>query len=81
MEKHSIERTSSWICRSSDGKWYSDGLHGLPMETNVETLRMVHGEQAINVARRTGKVVNVVLETYNDADADEFLKSSKDGNH
>lgn len=81
MEKRSIDRSSSWICRTSDGKWYSEGIDGKPIETHVETLRTVHGEMAVGVARRTGKVVSCVLETYHDANADEFVKSGKEGNH
>ena len=67
-----IERSAHWVCQTDSGRWYSDGINGAPIETNVEAIRMVHGEAAMNLARRTKKVVNVVLEAY-DIDPKDFV--------
>lgn len=71
-----IERHANWICQTDSGNWYSNGVNGAPIQTNLETIRMTHGEAAINLARRTKKVVNVVLEVY-PINPEEFVKELK----
>ncbi len=65
--------SSSYVCRTKDGKWYTPSPDGNPMETNLEAIRMTHGESVVNAVRRTKGVVMVTLTSF-DLDPDEFTK-------